>query len=1180
MIHLILLALSLVQAKEFDFDVKVSFVQPNSTDDLETVCTIETNQLDATFDIIWLLNNKQDGILKGQSARDVIISVKRTPDNLGNLTCSVTGNLGDIQLKREKTVELEFETGLLLDVIGDVKLAGLQATISCTAKGFPLKFIKWFYEDRLLDWKDHGIELLENKEKYRIQETLIFESVKREHNGTYTCEAHGLVQEEENIDLIIEDKPDVQIDFALGVGKEDIYVNWTVVEWNEKVQNYVIKVMKEGTEEWRIGHQRPITGNVTNFVIRGLEPNSTYSLQIEAKNKFGSSISTEKNAATTLAEDHVFTPKASAGGGTSTSVSTSWTAPPEEMKYLLGYFVVKLVDAVTNEEKQAIVYNQKQHLFENLKPARNYTFTVKSCNMYTEECGPWSTPTIGTTIDGESSPPKNVRVFCIKGKTNIDPDAIAISWDPPEEPNGKIIHYQLRLSGQAEYYDQHSIHRREDYGPMTGTSEATEFRFHQVPANTNFTVQVSGTTSSKKSGLIASSSCFMGPSPPSMLDLNKVGWSRVRMMNPADYDSLRISFKVNVPRLSERFGEVCCYRLILVKLSEDRTTKELPEAESLQYGFYRDVEHQLVYAYLAEIIDRGYLDQTILVGDGSVIDNSKQQCIKCREAAFKTNMSAYSFSNEISSPFRSSRIKRESSQSVLEDGSLDKAAVYTGLLEVLVRNPVTDEVTSVFSSYFKPISTSAVMAEETSSENMPLIIALAVLCSIAILLLIFVVSLLLLRRYGKKASEGAHENMSLSGTCRFIMRQLRDGRTLLTSHEPLVSIAPIPKEEMMAAFLERRKDSDYGFQEEFEMLPDRFPDRTTKATDAFENLSKNRYPDIKAYDQTRVKLFPVLGSTDYINANFVTGYKERKKFICAQGPMESTVQDFWRMIWEQRVEIIVMLTNLEEYNKTKCFRYWPEPETISAANSNTIYSVPDPETSDTTPSNGTLNSDHVVIDFDQQPVTKGREKIFGDVKVLHVKQTRYADYIIRELQVSRPKSPSPRSPSRDKSCPIYENTLIQEIESEETELEREVRPVFQYHFIVWKDFQAPEYPFSILRFIKRLNEDYSPEKGPILVHCSAGVGRTGSLVAIDSLQRQMEEEGCISIFNTIADLRHQRNFLVQSLKQYIFVYRSMMEYVLFGDTEIEAFKLEEHLKNLTALDSDESLKSPLKEEFE
>lgn len=69
------------------------------------------------------------------------------------------------------------------------------------------------------------------------------------------------------------------------------------------------------------------------------------------------------------------------------------------------------------------------------------------------------------------------------------------------------------------------------------------------------------------------------------------------------------------------------------------------------------------------------------------------------------------------------------------------------------------------------------------------------------------------------------------------------------------------------------------------MLPDRFPDRTTKASEARENHSKNRYPDIKAYDQTRVKLSQIDGilGSDYINANFVMSYKERKKFICAQG---------------------------------------------------------------------------------------------------------------------------------------------------------------------------------------------------------------------------------------------------------------------------------------------------------
>lgn len=71
----------------------------------------------------------------------------------------------------------------------------------------------------------------------------------------------------------------------------------------------------------------------------------------------------------------------------------------------------------------------------------------------------------------------------------------------------------------------------------------------------------------------------------------------------------------------------------------------------------------------------------------------------------------------------------------------------------------------------------------------------------------------------------------------------------------------------------------------FQMLPDRFPDRTTMASETRENMYKNRYPDIKAYDQTRVKLSQIdsIVGSDYINANFVVGYKERKKFICAQG---------------------------------------------------------------------------------------------------------------------------------------------------------------------------------------------------------------------------------------------------------------------------------------------------------
>ena len=64
--------------------------------------------------------------------------------------------------------------------------------------------------------------------------------------------------------------------------------------------------------------------------------------------------------------------------------------------------------------------------------------------------------------------------------------------------------------------------------------------------------------------------------------------------------------------------------------------------------------------------------------------------------------------------------------------------------------------------------------------------------------------------------------------------------------------------------------------------------------------------------------------SDYINANCVMGYKDRKRWLCAQGPLEHTVADFWRMIYEQGVSIVVMLTNLEEYNRVKCAQYWPQ----------------------------------------------------------------------------------------------------------------------------------------------------------------------------------------------------------------------------------------------------------------
>lgn len=334
-------------------------------------------------------------------------------------------------------------------------------------------------------------------------------------------------------------------------------------------------------------------------------------------------------------------------------------------------------------------------------------------------------------------------------------------------------------------------------------------------------------------------------------------------------------------------------------------------------------------------------------------------------------------------------------------------------------------------------------------------------------------------------------------------RNLRGRQRLISLNPP--DMCPIPRGELTSAYLERNRDSNYGFQQEFELLPDRFNDRTTRASDARENVSKNRYPDIKAYDQTRVKLQQIdsIAGSDYINANYVLGYKERKKFICAQGPMDTSINDFWRMIWEQHLELILMLTNLEEYSKTKCAKYWPDKD-------------------------------------------EG-DKTFGEINVNFLKENRYSDYIVRQLTITKSGS--------------------------------EERKITQYHYLVWKDFMAPEHPHGIIKFIKRMNEAYSPERGCILVHCSAGVGRTGTLVALDCLLQQLNEEEQVAIFNTICDLRHQRNFLVQSLKQYIFIYRALMEVAQYGDTEISASGLKSTVEKLKYCDKDKS-KSKMEEEFE
>ncbi|XP_062975647.1 tyrosine-protein phosphatase non-receptor type 22 [Elgaria multicarinata webbii] len=100
----------------------------------------------------------------------------------------------------------------------------------------------------------------------------------------------------------------------------------------------------------------------------------------------------------------------------------------------------------------------------------------------------------------------------------------------------------------------------------------------------------------------------------------------------------------------------------------------------------------------------------------------------------------------------------------------------------------------------------------------------------------------------------------------------------------------------------------------------------TTTSERPENISKNRYKDILPYDHSRVKLSLITSDKDshYINANFIKGVYEPKTYIATQGPLSTTVVDFWRMIWEYKVLIVVMACMEFEMGKKKCERYWVE----------------------------------------------------------------------------------------------------------------------------------------------------------------------------------------------------------------------------------------------------------------
>lgn len=231
-----------------------------------------------------------------------------------------------------------------------------------------------------------------------------------------------------------------------------------------------------------------------------------------------------------------------------------------------------------------------------------------------------------------------------------------------------------------------------------------------------------------------------------------------------------------------------------------------------------------------------------------------------------------------------------------------------------------------------------------------------------------------------------------------------------------------------------------------------------------QNLDKNRYKDVLPYDTTRVLL---QGNEDYINASYVNmeipAAHLVNKYIAAQGPLPHTCAQFWQVVWDQKLSLIVMLTTLTERGRTKCHQYWPNPPDVMEH-----------------------GSFHIRCRSEDCTIA----------------------YVFREMLVTNTET-------------------------------GEEHTVTHLQYVAWPDHGVPDDSSDFLEFVNYVRS-LRVDGEPVVVHCSAGIGRTGVLVTMETAMCLIERNLPVYPLDIVRKMRDQRAMMVQTSSQYKFVCEAIL----------------------------------------
>ncbi|EDQ92122.1 uncharacterized protein MONBRDRAFT_2085, partial [Monosiga brevicollis MX1] len=234
----------------------------------------------------------------------------------------------------------------------------------------------------------------------------------------------------------------------------------------------------------------------------------------------------------------------------------------------------------------------------------------------------------------------------------------------------------------------------------------------------------------------------------------------------------------------------------------------------------------------------------------------------------------------------------------------------------------------------------------------------------------------------------------------------------------------------------------------------------------------NRYTNILPNPRTRVRLEdeyePWTSVSTYINANYIAGYSSQpREYIAAMGPLDNTIEAFWRMVWMVKSPAIVMTTPMMEQGRVKCARYWPTVRYNEAK--------------------------------------KVGDRIYGHISVAVCSGEQHPGYILTHIRLRKGK----------------EEQLLR-----------------HYWFQNWPDHGVPsaEGAHQVIAMMQNVRAFCEEQRqGPPIVHCSAGIGRTGTFIAIDQAVRCLEETGEVDCLQIVANMRKHRGGMVQHPQQYEFI---------------------------------------------